>query len=169
VFVLLFCSAFDFLAILFVFQPICCITFYSSRICMCLYLFHIGLLSIIDGFFQLPSWIDLSLSREGQLFQQKWCVEVFAAGLAAIVESFGYSPGNQILAATGRLTSDRTADRRLFETGGFTLAVIEHGMHRESPALDGECLSVVWLPFGVILMILDFFCVFFFVGSMMAF
>jgi|JI10StandDraft_1071094.scaffolds.fasta_scaffold650828_3 hypothetical protein len=85
----------------------------------------------------LPLWLQdkARLVKEGQLFQQTWCLEIMSSGLGAIVESYGFAPGNKILQETGRLLHN--ADRRLFETGNFSLSAIEHGLESDSPALDG--------------------------------
>jgi hypothetical protein len=90
-------------------------------------------------FKKVPSWVNQNLIKEGAEFQRRWINECFACGLAAIVESYGYGNGAQILVETGRLACGVDAPKRLLETGIFSLDVIEYGLESGSKGLETIC------------------------------
>lgn len=84
----------------------------------------------------LPAWLDVAKAERGLTFQRVWCAEAMGCGLAAIVESVGFVPGNKILMETRRMADTGHSQRRLLETGNFSLDCIQFGLKSDSVALD---------------------------------
>jgi hypothetical protein len=85
----------------------------------------------------IPSWVNLERLQVGIDFQRLWISNVISSGIGAIIESFGYSNGANILMETGRLCgSNSEVTKRLVETAYFNICVITHGLALGSPAVE---------------------------------
>jgi hypothetical protein len=93
--------------------------------------------AFLEQFQTRPNWIDFDLVKKGSEIQKRWIEVYFGAALGAIIESYGYSNGANILIETGRLTCGTDTRRRLLETAIFNYDVIEYGFDSfESPAYE---------------------------------